>query len=195
MIRGVLGEELSSSLVTSFMCMVMATSINASDPGTFQSNLNKLLVANKLPKFNMGNVSPPTSIALTTDFAPNPATISQANTDRAEPLANVEGEPSHCHVYRRRASPTVTSENFTSLLDVGTVIIEHNCGEGKDNCFKKLIDPLNIESLVIDRVTELKAGEFDNKKKYLQGQPPTRKYLRVKLASASQGESSLLAQK
>ena len=59
-----------SSISNTVISVLIATVKNNEVPGTFEAVLNSLLVANGLPQFKMGNVSPPLSFSPTlTDSA------------------------------------------------------------------------------------------------------------------------------
>ena len=59
-----------SSISNAVISVLVATVKNNEVPGSFEAVLNSLLVANGLPQFKMGNVTPPSSVPSTsTDSA------------------------------------------------------------------------------------------------------------------------------
>jgi hypothetical protein len=56
---------LNDSIIKSAMCLFVAGVKNLECSGTFQSSLDSLLLANKLPSFSLGNVVPPNFSLLT----------------------------------------------------------------------------------------------------------------------------------
>ena len=49
-------------MAKAIMCITVATLKNTEHPGSFQETLDQLLLANRLPKFNMGNIIPPKNL-------------------------------------------------------------------------------------------------------------------------------------
>lgn len=55
-------SDLNGMMLKSFMCFIYASNANASQPGSFSDVLHKLLKANNLPEFNMGDVEFPSFV-------------------------------------------------------------------------------------------------------------------------------------
>jgi hypothetical protein len=150
------------------MCLVVATSNNVTHPGSFQSNLDKLLVANNLPKFSLGGVAAPSSISIGNNSPPNGGHRLVSVPDETVgvlPESHVQVEK-ECVVYRRRGSQAVTCSNFGDLLHAGTVYVDHCC-DNTEICIKDFSQAQSSGTTLspLEGVIEVKDGEYDIRKK------------------------------
>ena len=118
-----------SSISNALISVLIATVKNNEVPGTFEAVLNSLLVANGLPQFKMGNVTPPSSVPSTsTDSVSlntqSTSTPSPSLLDKPSTASTDDHSAPPATIYKKKPGRTPTNKNLSELISENRLILK-----------------------------------------------------------------------
>ena len=174
----------SEVIAKAAMCIMISTMKNGEIPGSFQHTLNHLLQANNLPKFNMGQITPPSMMSLSPTLSNKvnsgnnmEAPVSDSDDERTSSGSeddvgqsnsiSIKTRPqikSRILLLKKKYTRDILPINIEDLHRSGNVIIE--CTSASESeCIRYLSGVSEDEFNRMTEVTELKAKEFEQRSK------------------------------
>ena len=149
--------DLNLMMIKSFMCFLYASNMNASNPGSFSSTLAKLLRANNLPDFSLGDLECPSFVI--------PQTMSDSSRFVSEfKLLNASDKYGNCSDTQKQAVDVTShdtdhvhvpsiSENYCDSVDDDYCQVDSGDSSNVDSSVDKSASSRNTASVYLKKST------------------------------------------
>ena len=164
----------SDIMAKAVMCITVSTLKNAEQPGSFHDTLNHLLEVNSLPKFCMGNVTPPKQLpsvpaedgnssgsgVVMEDSTSSHDLSLTSSQDAVADVLTLSQETNSITIYKRRSAGNVTPGTVEELFAKGNIIFKDSSLNDADHiALLSSLAPLEFKRIA--NIIEVKPKEYE----------------------------------